>query len=280
MHPFMIQIKNFFCIFKKAALSFNDNGGFNMAAATAFYAILSTIPLLFVLVAGTGFFFEGSDKVIETMVNAVDTVVPKYGATLKKEIHAVVQKKELIGGVGLIIMLWSSTLIFSSLEFAFNRIFNVEMKRSYLKSKIVSMGLVIMGVLLLTASVLLTTVAKIAKSRFALFNDNWISNFFSSSIFVQYLLPVMILTLLFAVFYTVLSRRTVSVAGGLAGGFICAVLFEGAKYIFAWYIANLGSHSLIYGSLGAIVVIILWFFYAAIIILFCGELVAAWKSRE
>ena len=126
----MEQIKKYFCIIKKAALSFNSNGGFNMAAATAFYAILSTIPLLFVLVAGTGFFFEGSDKVIEAIVSAVDTVVPKYGATLKKEIYAVVRKKELIGGVGLIIMLWSSTLIFSSLEFAFNKIFKVETKRS------------------------------------------------------------------------------------------------------------------------------------------------------
>lgn len=279
MNPLHNQIKKLLCIVKSAGHSFIHNGCFNMAAATAFYAILSTIPLVFVLVAGTGFFFEGSEKIIQTIVSAVDAVLPTYGETLKKEIYAVVRKKELIGGVGLLIMLWSSTLIFSSLEFAFSRIFNVEEKRSFLRSKVVNMGLVILGILALTASVLLTTVAKIAKSRFVILHDNWISDFFSSSIFVQYLLPLIILTLLFTIFYTVLSRRTVSIVNGLAGAFLCALMFEGAKYLFAWYIANLGRHSFIYGSLGAMVVIILWFFYAAIIILFCGELIAAWRRR-
>jgi len=280
MNPFNEQLKKILCIIKGAALSFIHNGCFNMAAATAFYAILSTIPLIFVLVAGTGFFFEGSQQIIETIVHAVDTVLPSYGESLKKEIYAVVRKKELIGGVGLIIMLWSSTLIFSSLEFAFSRIFNVEKRRSFLRSKIVNMGLVIIGILALTASVLLTTVAKFAQSRFVVLHDNWVTDFFSSSIFVQYILPIMILTLLFTIFYTVLSRHTVSITNGLTGGLICAVLFEGAKYLFAWYIANLGRHSLIYGSLGAMIVIILWFFYAAIIILFCGELIAAWRQRD
>jgi len=280
MNPFGEQVIKLVGIVKSAARSFIHNGSFNMAAATAFYAILSTIPLVFVLVAGTGFFFEGSGKVIQTLAAAVDTVLPTYGESLKNEIHAVVRKKEFIGGVGLIIMLWSSTLVFSSLEFAFSRIFNVEKKRSFLRSRIVNMGLVILGILALTASVLLTTVAKIARSRFVALYDNWITDFFSSSIFVQYILPVMILTLLFAIFYTVLSRRTVSVVNGLGGGFVCAIMFEGAKYLFAWYIANLGRHSFIYGSLGAMIVIILWFFYAAIIILFCGELIASWRRRE
>ena len=280
MSPFNEQVKKILCIIKSAALSFSRNGCFNMAAATAFYAILSTIPLVFVLVAGTGFFFEGSDKVIETIVKAVDTVLPTYGESLKKEIYAVVRKKEFIGVIGLLIMLWSSTLIFSSLEFAFSRIFKVEKKRSFLRSKLVNMSFVLVGILLLTASVLLTTIAKIAQSRFVILHENWITDFFSSSIFVQYLLPLMILTILFTILYTVLSRRTVSVYDGLIGGFICALMFEGAKYVFAWYIANLSRHSVIYGSLGAMIVILIWFFYAVIILLFCGELIAAWRKRE
>ena len=264
-------------ILKYALHSFIKNGCFNMAAATAFFAILSTIPLIFVVVSTVGFFFEGAEQILETASVATDAAFPSLSEVIQREVSAVVRRKGLIGGVGLIIMFWSSTLIFSSIEFSFNRIFNIEERRSFIRSKIISMGLVISGVIALSASVLLTTVAKIAKSTFHFVDGTVVADFFSSSIFVQYLLPVLILTFIFTVMYSVLSRQHLNVKEAFAGGFICALLFEGAKYIFSWYIANLSSHSIIYGSLGAIVVVILWFFYAAIIMLFCAELMASFK---
>jgi len=251
-----------------------------MAAATAFYALLSTIPIIFVIVSAAGFFFEGSEEIIETIIKATDALFPSLVEVIQREVLAVVSKKELIGGVGLIIMLWSSTLVFSSLEFSFRRIFNIDKKRSFLRSKLVSTGFLIFGGIALTASILLTTAANIAQSKFLAAYDIEAVHFFSSSIFVPYILPVLLLTLLFAVIYTVLSRHRVSPKEGLAGGLICAIMFESAKHLFTWYIANLGRHSVIYGSLGAMVVVILWFFYAAIIILFCGELIAAWKRQN
>ena len=256
------------------------NGCLNMAAATAFYALLSTIPIIFVTVSAAGFFFEGSAEVIKTVLKATDALFPSLVELMEREVLAVVSKKGLIGGAGLIIMLWSSTLVFSSLEFSFSRIFNIEKKRSFLRSKLVSTAFLIFGGIALAASILLTTAAKIAQSKFLAAYDIKVVHFFSTDIIVPYILPVLLLTLLFASIYTVLSRRKVSLKEGLSGGLICAIMFESAKHLFTWYIANLSRHSVIYGSLGAIVVVILWFFYAAIIILFCGELIAAWKRQK
>lgn len=271
------HLPGFKLILKDAFHSFMKNGCINMAAATAFFAILSTIPLIFVVVSTAGFFFEGAEEILGTISVATNAILPSLAEIIQREVSAIVRRRGLIGVVGLIIMLWSSTLVFSSIEFSFNRIFNVEDRRSFIRSKFVSMGLVILGVVALSASVLLTMFAKIAKSRYQFVSDTVIADFFSSSIFVQYLLPLLILTLIFTVMYSVLSRHYINAKESFAGGFICAVLFEGAKYIFAWYIANLGSHSIIYGSLGAIVIIIIWFYYAAIIMLFCAELMASFK---
>ncbi|MDT8317812.1 MAG: YihY/virulence factor BrkB family protein [bacterium] len=265
---------------KNALTSFSRNGCLNMAAATAFYALLSTIPIIFVIVSAAGFFFEGSKEIILAVIKATDTLFPSLVEVIQREVLAVISKKGLIGGTGIIIMLWSSTLVFSSLEFSFSRIFDIEKRRSFLKSKLVSTGFLILGGVVLAASILLTTAAKIAQSKFLAPYDIKAIHFFSTSIFLPYILPVLLLTLLFAVIYTVLSRRQVSPKEGLAGGLICATMFESAKHLFAWYIANLGRHSVIYGSLGAMVVVILWFFYASVIILFCGELIAAWKREN
>lgn len=268
---------NYSSLLTDASSSFYKNGCPNMSAAIAFYAILSTVPLIFIFVAGLGFVFEGADKPMESVMAALEGVMPTLAQWLKNEVASVERKKGLIGIFGVIFMLWSSTLVFSSLEFAFNRIFHVENRRSFIRSRLVSLGLVITGVLVLAASVMLSTFAQIARSKSMTMAGINVTDFFSASIFIQYLLPIIMLTAIFTTCYIVLSRRTVRFKEALSGALICALLFEGAKHIFTWYIKNIGSHSAIYGSLAAIVILILWFYYASIIILFCGELIAAWK---
>ncbi|MBE9504634.1 MAG: YihY/virulence factor BrkB family protein [Proteobacteria bacterium] len=272
--------RNYHKLLIEASSSFVKNGCPNMSAAIAFYAILSTIPLIFIFVAGLGFVFEGADKPMESVFAALEGVMPSLAAWLKNEVTAVESKKGVIGGFGLIFMLWSSTLVFSSLEFSFTRIFHVENRRSFIRSKLVSLGLVITGVVVLAASIMLSTIAQIAKSKMVTIGGINVTDFFSASIFVQYLLPLLMLTAIFTTFYIVLSRRTVTFKEALCGALICAFFFEGAKHLFTWYIKNMSSHSAVYGSLAAIVILILWFFYAAIIILFCGELIAAWKRQS
>ena len=251
-----------------------------MAAATAFYAMLSTIPIIFVLISGVGFFLEDSHQATQTVAVAADAIIPSFSNIIKKEVSALVKNRSVIGGTGLLIMLWSSALVFSSMEFAFSRIFNIEKRRSFLKSKLVNIGLVALAVIVLTASTLLATMAKIAESAISLPYSREISSFFSSSTFLQYILPLIILTALFTALYIILSRRSVTFFEGLSGGTACAMMFEGGKYVFTWYISNLGKHSLIYGSLGAIVISILWFFYASVIILFCAEILARHKGID
>ena len=128
--------RNYHKVLIEASSSFVKNGCPNMSAAIAFYAILSTIPLIFIFVAGLGFVFEGADKPMASVLAALEGVMPSLAVWLKNEVAAVESKKGIIGGFGLIFMLWSFTLFFSSLEFSFTRIFHVENRRSFIRSKL------------------------------------------------------------------------------------------------------------------------------------------------
>ncbi len=54
---------------------------------------------------------------------------------------------------------------------------------------------------------------------------------------------------------------------------------EMAKHIFTWYIANYSRYTVIYGGLDTLVIIVLWVFYVSYILLFCAELISAYRSR-
>ncbi len=267
-------------VFSEAINTFIVNGDFNMSAAIAFYAMFSHVPILLLLVSGAGFFLEHYGGSLDTFYEMLSGITPALGLEFEKEIAALERRRGLIGGVGIFVLLWSASLVFSSIEFAFNIIFNVGNQRSFIRSRLISLSMIILGVAVLVGSILLTTVAKTAKAYSLVIGGVNLTRFFMDSLFFQYALPFFLLALTFSMIYLILPRVKIRLADAVLGGTLCAFFFEGAKYLFTWYVGNLGSHSLIYGSLGALVVIILWFFYVAAIILFCGEVIAAEQRRR
>jgi membrane protein len=53
-----------------------------------------------------------------------------------------------------------------------------------------------------------------------------------------------------------------------------------AKHFFAWYIKNYGGYGMIYGALEAMIILVLWTFYSACILLFCAEVISAYRRKD
>jgi uncharacterized BrkB/YihY/UPF0761 family membrane protein len=58
------------------------------------------------------------------------------------------------------------------------------------------------------------------------------------------------------------------------------LLFEVAKHFFSWYIGRTTHYNFIYGSLEAFVILVVWVFYSSTILLFCAEVVSAYRRRD
>ena len=97
---------------------------------------------------------------------------------------------------------------------------------------------------------------------------------------VGYLLPYFVLILAFTAIYKIIPHTRTSFRHALVGGVSCAFLFEIAKHFFTWYVARSSQYSVIYGSLAAIIILVLWTFYSSIILLFCAEVVSAYRRRD
>jgi len=97
---------------------------------------------------------------------------------------------------------------------------------------------------------------------------------------VGYLFPYLVLALAFTVIYRIIPNTSISFRHALAGGVSCAFLFELAKHFFTWFVVRSPKYNVIYGSMEAIVILVVWVFYSSIILLFCAEVVSAYRRKD
>jgi membrane protein len=267
-------------IFWEARRSFSMDGCLNLSAALAFYSILSLIPFLFLLVSGASLILGSSDAAYLMAINFINQVIPQTGLLVFKEVQAVSRKADLLGWVGLFSMLWTASVIFSSLEYAMGVVFRAERRRSFIKSKLMAIAMVPASMAVFFLSLVVTAAARImADFQIPLWGINLgEAHFFE--FFMAYLLPYLVLTSGFTAVYRLVPNTKIALRHALAGGASCALLFEGAKHFFAWYIANYSKYGVVYGSLEAIVILVLWTFYSSGILLFCAEVVSAYRRRD
>lgn len=86
--------------------------------------------------------------------------------------------------------------------------------------------------------------------------------------------PLVLFTAAYSALYVYVPNRYVRWRDALAGAFLAALAFEGAKRGFALYVTQFPTYTLIYGALAALPLLLLWIYYIWIITL-AGALVAA-----
>jgi len=264
-------------VLKDSIISFREDGCLNLSAAIAFYAILAIIPVLYLVVSIIGFFLGSEGEALPKISALVTQLIPFISTMVLREVGRINLGSGFFAWFALLFMLWSSTLIFNSLEFSLKRVFKVENRRPFWVSKIMSLLFVpVAGLIFL----LLQT--------FHLFVDAFIglSNYLSiaipplflNNIVLKYISPFLLTFLLLTALYVIVPPGKPFLRQSMAGGFLCAVLLEAAKHAFRWSVSRNPHYGLIYGSLNTIILMVLWIFYASAIFLFCAEIIAAYRK--
>ena len=267
-------------IILEARRAFFVDGCMNLSAALAFYTILSLIPFLFLMVSGAAYLLGSSEAAFVMALNFFNQVFPHASSLVFEEVKNISQRAEVMGLVGFLSMIWTASLIFSSLEYAMVVVFRAERRRHPLKGKLLSLALVPGAALIFVLSFSVTALFGFLRQKGIQFWGIDLPNSASLEILIGYFFPYAILTLTFTFTYKAIPNTPISFHHALAGGASCALLFEAAKHLFTWYIRNYGRYGMTYGGLEAMVILVLWTFYSACIVLFCAEVVSAYRRRD
>lgn len=239
--------------------NFLQNNGPLAAAAVAFFLMLSLVPLLLLLVSAASYFLDATslEQRIEDIAIALG---PGIGDALQEEILTVVRNRGLLTGLSLLFGLWAGSQIFIIIGNALNQIWGIKDTRSFLQRRALALLMVVvMGTIVGLTFLLISALRVLARLDLPA-TGNTLSDipFFATAVF-GYLIPIMAMTLVFAIIYRYLSARHVIWILAWVGAFIAAVLWVVALQGFSWYAAYIADYSVLYGSLGGLVLLMLWF---------------------
>ena len=247
--------------------------GIHLAAALAFYSVLSLAPFLLVVIAIASYML-GSDRATQYMLGQIADVAgaqtAQFVGGLLAGAHPAAGREGAKALIGLAVTLAGATATFAELSHGLDRIFG---ERGYgafgvVRTRMLAFGLVI-GVALLSIVSLVLSAGVHAMLSSVAHADLW---FAVGSAAANELVSFVVLAVAFGAILRVLPQCPPRRRAAWMGGAAAAGLFVVGKFAIGWYLAHFALTSA-YGAAGAVVVLMLWIYWSSILF-FAGAVIA------
>ncbi|MDP1995676.1 MAG: YihY/virulence factor BrkB family protein [Gallionella sp.] len=269
-------------IFARQVLkAFRANQGMLLAGAVAFYALLSIVPLLILMVIALSQVIN-QDVLLATLHRALEYLVPGEGRVVVGEMKAFLDHRTVIGWVLLVTMLFFSSLGFKVLESAMFVIFRHRVqkrRRHYLVSLLLPFGYIIfISTMLFLGAIVIADLVAMGAESFVLLGHSWSLTGFSHLLI--YGVGLIWEILLISAIYYFMPVGRLSVHHALIGGVTAGLLWEVVRFALRWYFGTLSQVSVVYGSLTTSIVVLISLEVAAALLLLGAQVIAEYERIE
>jgi membrane protein len=246
-----------------AVWKFNQDRGFLRASALTYTSLLSLVPLLalmFSVLKGLGVqrrlepllldkIAIGNEEVVAQIIQYVDRT--KIGA---------------LGALGLVTLLLTAVSVLGNIELSLNDIWQVRRGRNLLRKVADYLALLIVGPILLLASLSLATTLQ---SSAVLEKLSLVG---SALPFLLNLLPFLAIWLAFTAAYLIMPNRRVPVVSALVGGVSAGILWQIAQGGYLRFQFGMARYNAIYGAMAQLPMLLVWIYLSWCIVLLGAEL--------
>lgn len=254
---------------------FLKNHGLLLSGAVAFNMTLSLVPLSAVLMVLSSHFVD-EKLLMDSLTTEMNLIAPGFTPMLTEVVGGFLSNRRFVGWVGLLTLLFFSSMAFRVLEDAIAIIFHrpiPTLKRKFWVSALIPYFFI----LIVAAGLILVTSANAiidARSRIRVTFpqiDALIDDHIGSII---YLTGVLGLVLLFTLLYVIMPVAKVAFRRALAGGLTAAILWEFARHLLVAYYTKISALNVIYGSMATIIIVLLTMEAIALILLLGAQVIA------
>jgi YihY family inner membrane protein len=258
--------------------NFRANQGLLLAGAVAYYALLSIVPLLILIVIALSHVLDRAE-LLQTLGRYLEWLVPGQSKALVRELADFLSHRDVVGWVLLGTMMFFSSLAFTVLENAMSVIFfhRVAIRRRHF---FISAILPYCLILFLGCGLLFLTVASASLEAISAESVVVLKHEFSLggvSRLLWYLLGVGGEVLVLTAIYLVMPVGRLSVRHALVGGTSAAFLWEITRHVLMWYFATLSQVNVVYGSLTTAIAVLLSLEIAATLLLFGAQVISEYE---
>ncbi len=281
-HPFgpaaAIVLRHPLAFALRTLKAFRANQGLLLAGAVAYYALLSIVPLLILIVIALSHVIDQA-ALLATLGRYLEWLIPGQSRAIVGELSNFLDHRELIGGVLGLTMLFFSSLAFTVLENAMSVIFHhrvVARKRRLAVSVLLPyLYILSLGVGLLLVTLVAGSLQAIGQERVDFLGRSWSLHGVSGALL--YLLGLAGEIFVLTSVYLVMPVGRLRISHALIGGVTAALLWELTRHVLVWYFATLSQVSVVYGSLTTAIVVLLSLEIAATLLLLGAQVISEYE---
>jgi membrane protein len=277
------RLKGWPTLLVRTGLAFDQDDGAVVSRSIAYYALFSLFPLLLVLmsVATSVLAVEEAQQAVIDLIQRMLPTIADLAQTNLEQVYAARGTINVIAGIGL---LWSATGVFTAMYRAVNKAWGNPKSHLFIKEKLFGLAVVLLAGLVLLGTTFLSTAASVLQ-RWDGAILGW-QPFSNPEVIVLWdklttFVPPIISVIAFIILYRIIPLNAVSWRDVWLGGLLAGLIWELARRLYTWYLANFATYSLVYGSVGAIIGFLLWAYLSAMILLIGAEFTAqytAWRK--
>ncbi|WP_345795055.1 YihY/virulence factor BrkB family protein [Thauera sp. JM12B12] len=241
------------------------------AAALAFFTVFSVAPVVIVAVTLVGLVLGESaaqGQIVEQLRSAIGAEAAAAVQTAVE--NSRIQHSGLLPTIaGVCAILFGATTVFTQMQNALNAIWGVAPRPTrssvfiYLKTRLLSLAVVLGIGFVLLVSLTLSVFVRAAVT----FAQDWLPIPVPVVLGLDWLVALVVVTLLFATIFRVLPDVVLAWRDVLLGAFVTALLFALGRALIAIYLSTTATAST-YGAAASLVLLLLWVNYSALILLF------------
>lgn len=268
-------------VIKDTASDWQEDKAATLAAALAYYTLLSIAPLIVLAVAIVGLVF-GEDAARGQISEQIGGLV---GTQASEAIEAIARNASapdtgtISAIIGVVVLLFGASGVFGELQTSLNAIWEVETKPGrgilgVLKDRFFSFTMVLgVAFLLLVSMVLSAAIASLGR-----FLEGALPGGEALWSVLNFALSLGIITLLFALIYKVIPDAKIHWRDVWIGAFVTATLFTIGKLLVGLY---LGKSTFVssYGAAGSVVALVVWVYYSSQIVFLGAEFTQVYARR-
>jgi membrane protein len=253
-----------------------------LVSSLAFFTFFSFFPLLLLVASLLGFLF-GMGGAYARFSQEVMGLLPFGSAYLDTSLERIIRARHGLGLLGSLLLLWSATAAFDVLQQILNRIHRAPRMRPLWRRRLLGVLLALILLLFIPLSIGLASLRPrigVFLARSTSIPERW------EQFLLTLLAPALGVLFNFLLFHTLylfgpsVRRRFRNI---WPGALAAALLWEGTKAIFSFYVSSISSYQMLYGSIGSVIAILLWLYLSGTLLALGAEInfvVAARRDRH
>ncbi|MDP3669041.1 MAG: YihY family inner membrane protein [Telluria sp.] len=240
-----------------------------VAGSLTYSTVLALVPILTIALAIFTTFplFDTFRAALESYL-AGSLIPDSISDTILGYLTQFATQAKSLSAVGAVLLIVTAVLMMMTVDRTLNDIWRVKTQRPLAQRMIVYWAVVTLGPLLIGVSMTLTSYLFTATS------DVVASVPFIGAVFYT-LVSILFTTSAFTLLYLMVPNRPVDWRDAAWGGLVAAIAFELVKRLFAGFVSQSPSYTMVYGAVAAIPIFLLWIYLCWLITLFGAVLAAS-----